>query len=121
MRRTLSSSSLTHHPSARIVLGLFNGLCFLRFGRQVGQEYGKAVAGWLYLLTAVQFHLPFYASRTLPNTFALGLGMEWGRSWDRILADHLGFPTFSAAVVCSVVEERPLLAAGIPRHRHRCV
>ena len=34
-------------------------------------EYGQTVGDVFILLSAAQFHLPFYASRMLPNTFAM--------------------------------------------------
>ncbi|KAK3335400.1 Alg9-like mannosyltransferase family-domain-containing protein [Cercophora scortea] len=57
----------------RAVLGLFNAACLFVFARSIRRAYGVATARWYLLLQASQFHIMFYASRTLPNMFAFGL------------------------------------------------
>jgi alpha-1,6-mannosyltransferase len=57
----------------RAILGLFNAACLLFFARNLRRAYGAEVARWYLLLQASQFHVIFYASRTLPNMFAFGL------------------------------------------------
>jgi alpha-1,6-mannosyltransferase len=57
----------------RAILGLFNAACLLLFARNLRQAYGAGTARWYLLLQASQFHIIFYASRTLPNMFAFGL------------------------------------------------
>lgn len=57
----------------RAVLGLFNAGCLLRFKSGLDGAFGKDVGRWFVLLMAGQFHVLFYASRTLPNMFAFGL------------------------------------------------
>ncbi|KAI1476677.1 glycosyltransferase family 22 protein [Daldinia eschscholtzii] len=57
----------------RGVLGLFNVGALLVFKSNVEKAYGKSVARWYALLQLSQFHILFYASRTLPNMFAFGL------------------------------------------------
>ncbi|KAL8342684.1 hypothetical protein RB601_004818 [Gaeumannomyces tritici] len=57
----------------RAVLGLFNTLAMLAFKAALGRAYGKSVERWYTLFQASQFHVIFYASRTLPNMFAFGL------------------------------------------------
>ncbi|KAK7950999.1 Alg9-like mannosyltransferase [Apiospora aurea] len=57
----------------RAVLGLSNAGALLVFKSRVKQAFGKPTARWYTLLQASQFHVLFYASRTLPNMFAFAL------------------------------------------------
>ena len=62
-----------HCRAVRAVLGLFNAFCILSFRNGVARAFGRTTANWYILLQASQFHVIFYASRTLPNFFAFGL------------------------------------------------
>jgi alpha-1,6-mannosyltransferase len=55
----------------RAVLGFGLWKAFCEYAKSVGAKFGYRVESTLLFLTACQFHLPFYMSRTLPNTFAL--------------------------------------------------
>ncbi|KAG8165178.1 hypothetical protein KVR01_005453 [Diaporthe batatas] len=57
----------------RALLGWFNAYSLLWFRRQLQNACGPAVARWYVVLQVSQFHVMFYASRTLPNMFAFGL------------------------------------------------
>ncbi|ORY66145.1 Alg9-like mannosyltransferase [Pseudomassariella vexata] len=57
----------------RAVLALFNIACLLVFRSNVEKAFGRSTSRWYVLLQASQFHVFFYASRTLPNMFAFGL------------------------------------------------
>ena len=63
-------------------MGLFNAFALLRFRKGLDKAFGKDVGRWYILLQAAQFHVIFYASRTLPNMFAFGLSeltyLEYG-------------------------------------------
>ncbi|KFY77325.1 hypothetical protein V498_09375 [Pseudogymnoascus sp. VKM F-4517 (FW-2822)] len=57
--------------TARFILGSLTALSLLRYARGLSRAFGTGVGSWYIVLQATQFHIPFYASRTLPNTFAL--------------------------------------------------
>jgi len=58
---------------ARGVLGLFNAGALLRYKNGLDNTFGRGTGRWFVGLMAGQFHVLFYASRTLPNMFAFGL------------------------------------------------
>ncbi|KAI9894664.1 MAG: dolichyl-P-Man:Man(7)GlcNAc(2)-PP-dolichol alpha-1,6-mannosyltransferase [Vezdaea aestivalis] len=57
----------------RAILGLYNAFALLVFKNHVTKAFGRDVGTWYILLQASQFHIIYYASRTLPNQFAFGL------------------------------------------------
>lgn len=57
----------------RAILGLINASSLLAFHSAVRQAFGITAGYWWIFLTISQFHVPYYASRTLPNTFAFAL------------------------------------------------
>jgi alpha-1,6-mannosyltransferase len=54
----------------RGVLGLLNAAALVAFGRSVQTAFGNSAGVWYALFQASQFHVIYYASRTLPNMFA---------------------------------------------------
>jgi alpha-1,6-mannosyltransferase len=58
---------------ARAVLGLANAAALVVFARSLSRTYGDDAGLWWVCLLAGQFHVFFYASRTLGNMFAFGL------------------------------------------------
>ncbi|KAF7936441.1 uncharacterized protein EAE97_007807 [Botrytis byssoidea] len=57
----------------RGVLGLFNAVCLIRYRNGLTGAFGVDVGRWYMALQVTQFHVLYYASRTLPNMFAFGL------------------------------------------------
>ncbi|TEY33275.1 hypothetical protein BOTCAL_0688g00040 [Botryotinia calthae] len=57
----------------RGVLGLFNAACLIRYRNGLTEAFGVDVGRWYMALQVTQFHVLYYASRTLPNMFAFGL------------------------------------------------
>jgi alpha-1,6-mannosyltransferase len=66
---------------ARGSLAVLNlvGMNYLR--KSVSKEFGEEAGVGLYLVTMCQFHLPFYMSRPLPNTYALFIGIMLFSYW----------------------------------------
>ena len=61
----------------RAVLGLFNAYCMICFRDGVAKAFGRNAANGYAVFQASQFHMMYYASRTLPNFFAFGLGKSY--------------------------------------------
>lgn len=64
---------MSESHEVRAVLGLFNAFCLLSFRNGVARTFGRNAANWFTIFQAGQFHIMYYASRTLPNFFAFGL------------------------------------------------
>ncbi|CAN0494734.1 unnamed protein product, partial [Ectocarpus sp. 12 AP-2014] len=77
------STRLASQVAARLALGLLCWLAFWRFSSAVAFRFGDAPAGWAAGVWALQFHLPFYMSRTLPNVFALCVVLLALQAWLR--------------------------------------
>ncbi|WPH02616.1 Hypothetical protein R9X50_00548100 [Acrodontium crateriforme] len=59
--------------AVRAVLGLINAAALWSVRGAVDIAYGRTAGRWYLLLQASQFHVIYYASRTLPNMFAFVL------------------------------------------------
>ncbi|MCJ1380346.1 dolichyl-P-Man:Man(7)GlcNAc(2)-PP-dolichol alpha-1,6-mannosyltransferase [Xylographa soralifera] len=57
----------------RAILGLYNAFSILVFRNGIAHAFGSDTANWYILFQASQFHVMYYASRTLPNFFAFGI------------------------------------------------
>ncbi|EIE22326.1 Alg9-like mannosyltransferase [Coccomyxa subellipsoidea C-169] len=66
---------------ARLTLAVLVVAALFYLGKAVQAELGRPVGTAFILITALQFHLPFYASRTLPNTFALACASVAHAEW----------------------------------------
>lgn len=72
--------------TVRLVLALLVTLAFRNFQLATSGVFGHTEANLLAVITAAQFHVPFYMSRPLPNIFALVLVLCGLASWLR--GDH---------------------------------
>lgn len=66
----MDRSSSDDMKLVRGVLGLLNAAALVAFGRSVQTAFGTSAGIWYALFQASQFHVIYYASRTLPNMFA---------------------------------------------------
>jgi hypothetical protein len=75
----ISRSCLGRPQSAdipvRLVLSSVFSLSFAQLAKALRYRYGSAVRIWFILLSLTQFHVPYYAGRTLPNFMALPGGI----------------------------------------------
>jgi hypothetical protein len=69
----LLSPVLANIYSVRGLLGLFNAASLVTYAVGVRKAFGTTAGLWYLALQASQFHIIYYASRTLPNTFAFGI------------------------------------------------
>jgi alpha-1,6-mannosyltransferase len=57
--------------AVRLSLGVCSWMSFTLFSDAVSRRFGPRAGRLTCILASLQFHIPFYMSRTLPNTFAL--------------------------------------------------
>lgn len=58
----------------RLVLAFVSALALIFLSRRVRSTYGARIAKYTLVLSATQFHVPFWAGRTVPNMLAFPLG-----------------------------------------------
>ncbi|RSH92921.1 dolichyl-P-Man:Man(7)GlcNAc(2)-PP-dolichol alpha-1,6-mannosyltransferase [Saitozyma podzolica] len=64
----------------RLVLAGIHVHCFNHLVKTIRARYGPSVRNWFLVLSMSQFHIPFYAGRTLPN-FMILPGVLLSFSW----------------------------------------
>ena len=69
----------------------------IRFRTTIRAKFGTGAWNWHLFITLSQFHLLFYASRTLPNIFALAVTLYALHFW--LEDNHLRFITTSAVAI----------------------
>ncbi|KAL8280641.1 hypothetical protein RQP46_006964 [Phenoliferia psychrophenolica] len=69
----LITTGLAAQTLLRLVLAALSCASLIFLARRVRDSFGASTAQTFLLLTSTQFHLLFYASRTLPNMFAFPL------------------------------------------------
>ena len=62
-----------NQDAVRGVLGLFNAASLVTYAIGLRKAFGATAGLWYIALQASQFHIIYYASRTLPNMFAFGI------------------------------------------------
>jgi len=76
-----SCPPLYNQIACRCILGAVCWISFVHFRQGVAFRFGKRASQLTIVLTAFQFHICFYMSRTLPNTFALILCLNAFGYW----------------------------------------
>ncbi|KAL8618808.1 hypothetical protein ACOMHN_000236 [Nucella lapillus] len=110
LARCLALDRFTQQYLVRALLGLYVLSAFLAFCRAVKSRYSVSVMRWLVLLTLSQFHFLFYATRPLPNTFALALVLMALTYWMR--QRYAAF-AWAAGAACIIFRSETLVFLGL--------
>ncbi|KAG5439216.1 hypothetical protein PCANB_001515 [Pneumocystis canis] len=57
----------------RGILGIYTSIAIIIYRHKIIKHYGHHTGLWFGIFQASQFHIMYYASRTLPNIFAFGI------------------------------------------------
>lgn len=80
-RLACSLRAIADSVAVRGLLGILNAEALLGLRHGLKRIAGQSAANWFVILQASQFHLMYYASRTLPNMFAFALSMYHHQRW----------------------------------------
>jgi alpha-1,6-mannosyltransferase len=97
--------------AARAALASLSILALARLRGAVGRVWGKSAGVAFLLICALQFHLPFYASRTLPNTYAVALTALAAADWLDGSAPLRAVAILAGTVIAVRCDVAPLAAA----------
>ncbi|KAL4896759.1 Alg9-like mannosyltransferase family-domain-containing protein [Aspergillus ambiguus] len=67
------NATVDNQTLVRSILGLINALSLLSFASGLQRAFGRPTAIWYLAFQASQFHIIYYASRTLSNMFAFSM------------------------------------------------
>lgn len=118
----LRATRLAAGVAARAALGTLSILALARLRGAVGRVWGSAAGAAFLAICAVQFHLPFYASRPLPNTFAGALVAWAAADWLDGSAPLRAVAVLAATTAAVRCDMAPLAGAiGLHMLVHRAV
>ena len=104
---TFVRTKMHYQVIMRMVLGLLSTFSLHRFHSVIGKNFGNDVAVYASVLALAQFHLAFYASRPLPNIFALVLTTFalslWLEDRKNLKINRSVLDTLAVAIVSMVV------------------
>ncbi|KAF7727157.1 dolichyl-P-Man:Man(7)GlcNAc(2)-PP-dolichol alpha-1,6-mannosyltransferase [Apophysomyces ossiformis] len=87
------NTTIAEQIVARLILGAIVTISLNRFTKAVNLLFGYRAAIAFVLLLCCQFHILFWSSRTLPNTFALPLALVGLANWIESLAETVNHVT----------------------------
>jgi glucan phosphoethanolaminetransferase (alkaline phosphatase superfamily) len=97
------SSPIFNLYLCRGMLAILVWISFVHVRQAITKKFGTRVSFFFCLLLSLQFHVPFYSSRSLPNTFALIFANHSFASWLKVSV-HLSCSTrlrdFSIVITC---------------------
>lgn len=106
----LDDSKFVMQIIVRCILGMFVLISLQSFRSAIKGKFGPETSKWHLLITTSQFHLMFYASRPLPNIFALILSLQAMTYW---LKGHHGRFILTSAFVILVFRAELAILLGI--------
>eukprot|EP00002_Diphylleia_rotans_P020171 TRINITY_DN3912_c0_g1_i2.p1 TRINITY_DN3912_c0_g1~~TRINITY_DN3912_c0_g1_i2.p1 ORF type:complete len:485 (+),score=95.69 TRINITY_DN3912_c0_g1_i2:718-2172(+) len=105
---------------SRMFLGVLSLAALVFFRKQITKRFGAEVGTGFMIITATQFHLVFYMSRTLPNTFAqIFVYVAYGFWFQEKFETTIALLAFTSVVFRSEVAilAIPIIAHGLYKKR----